>query len=190
MLLNPYWCAVALLWGLTGGHYALIGGTLPYYCKYIFGNDGLYSPLYTMEVLLWCAMSFPTPYLTRRVSKRNLYVYGSIITVACQAILGRFWPTSLAEMFIITILHTVATGPIMAVIFAMMADMVEWTQRKYHIREEGMVFAASGILFKAISAITTAILSFALDTAGYVESTGVLVQRPQAVLDLIPKPYH
>ena len=56
VLLNPYWWAVALLWGLTGGHYALIGGTLPYYCKYIFGNDGLYSPLYTMEVLLWCVM--------------------------------------------------------------------------------------------------------------------------------------
>ena len=101
-----------------------------------------------------------------------------------------FWPTSLAGMFVVTILRTIATGPIMAVIFAMMADVVEWTQWKYHVREEGMVFAASGILFKAISAITTAILGFALDAAGYVESTGVLVKQPQAVLDLIPKLYH
>lgn len=190
VLLNPYWWAVALLWGLTGGHYALIGGTLPYYCKYIFGNDGLYSPLYTMEVLLWCVMSFLTPYLTRKISKRNLCLYGSVITVVCQLILGMFWPTSLAGMFLVTILRTIATGPIMAVIFAMMADVVEWTQWKYHVREEGMVFAASGILFKAISAITTAILGFALDAAGYVESTGVLVQQPQAVLELIPNLYH
>ena len=48
LLGNPYFWATLVLWTVTCVHTTIIGTDLPYYCKYVLGNDEwYYSVIYT-----------------------------------------------------------------------------------------------------------------------------------------------
>lgn len=52
LLGNPYFWATLVLWTVTCVHTTIIGTDLPYYCKYVLGNDEwYYSVIYTSEIV-------------------------------------------------------------------------------------------------------------------------------------------
>lgn len=49
---NKYFWAVTILWMVQSSYNAVFGTTAPYFCKYILGNDELYSVMYTIEMVV------------------------------------------------------------------------------------------------------------------------------------------
>lgn len=189
-LKNPYWWGVGLIWGVCGASTAVVGASLPYFCKYILKDDGLYSPASMIELLIWSAMAFITPFITKKIKlKRNIVLVGALIGVISQMVFWLVLPQNFTNLVIVTVVRSIATGPIFVMVFSMMSDVVEYTHWKYHIRQEGMIFSATGIFYKAFIAIATALSGALMQANGYISSAGSAVKQPQAVIDLIPNLY-
>ena len=79
---NPYFWATLVLWTVTCVHSTLVGTDLPYYCKYIFGNDTwMYSSLYLAENITLIVGAMVCPLLLGRFNKRDLSLAGCILAV-------------------------------------------------------------------------------------------------------------
>lgn len=189
-LKNPYWWGVGIIWGVAAAHYGLIGAALPYYCKYIFGDANLYSPIYTVELVIWSIMAFLTPMMVKRWTKRNICLFAMVTSIGAQAVYWLACPESLMGMYIVTIIRSIGFGAYIPCMFAFMSDVVEYTQWRWHKREEGMVFSATGVFYKAFAALMAIAVGAMMESAGYISSTGEDVTQPQAVLDIIPAIYN
>lgn len=187
---NPYWWGVGLIWGVCGASTAMIGSSLPYYCKYVLGNDSYYSPASMVELVIWSAMAFITPLIAKKIkSKGKLVMLCGIVAVIVQLVFWLLMPQTFLSLMIVTVIRSIATGPIFVMVFSMMSDVVEYTHWRFHIRQEGMIFSATGIFYKAFSAIATAVSGALLQSHGYISSVGADVVQPQAVIDLLPDLY-
>ena len=70
---NQYFWAVLVLWMVQSVSFGISGTILPYYCKYIFGNDTwMYSALFLTETLTLVAGIFACTPLIRKFGKREL----------------------------------------------------------------------------------------------------------------------
>ena len=79
---NPYFWATLILWTITCVHSTLVGTDLPYYCKYIFGNDTwMYSSLYLAENITLIVGAMVCPLLLGKFNKRDLSLAGAILAV-------------------------------------------------------------------------------------------------------------
>lgn len=186
LLVNKYWLFCMLLWSLTNVHYSLVGMDLPYYCKYILGNDDwMYSTLFTVEFLVLSAGALVCPMLLKRISKRNLALGGAVLAVAAQAVF-LLQPESYGWAMATCIVRSVGEAPLIAVVFAMLGDSIEYGQWKTHIRQESFIFSGASIGTKLGAGITNAAVGGILSFAGYVSATnGAHVMQPASAVSMI-----
>jgi len=183
---NKYWVYCLLLWALINIHNTIVGMNLPYYCKYILGNDDwMYSVLYTTEFLVLGIGSFFCSLLLRKVSKRDMALGGAILAVVAQ--LAFFInPYSFNWALITTAVRSVGEAPMFAVIFGMLADTVEYGQWKTHTRYEGLIFSSSSLGSKVGPGLTSALVGGLLAFSGYISSTaGKVMTQPDSAKDMI-----
>lgn len=189
LLTNQYFWAVLILWTVTCVHGAIVGTSLPYYCKYIFHNDAwMYSVLYLAEAGTLVLGAMLCPLLLRRFGKRNISLAGAIIAVAAHAAL-LLDPFSFSWALITSIVRALGEAPLTAVVFGMMGDVIEFGQWKTHIRQEALIFGGGSLGFKIGTGITSAVITSLLDKAGYISSTGAAVIQPLSAVFMIQKIY-
>lgn len=188
LLTNPYWWLCSCLWGLDSAHYGLIGAVVPYYCKYLLGNENLYSILNAIEIACFIVFAFVSGQLTKRIKKSHLCFCSCIGAIASQAIF-MLNPYNFAWMAFTTFLRSAFIGMTVPCVFSMIGDAAEYQQWKNHVREEGMVFSASGIGNKMGTGLTAALVGFALTSAGYIASSGIAVAQPESALRAIESIY-
>lgn len=87
LLGNKYFWAVLILWTITVVQQTLVGTLAPYYCKYIFGNDSLYSLLYMAENITLIVGALACPKLLSKFGKRDLCLAGCVLAVLAQLLL-------------------------------------------------------------------------------------------------------
>ncbi|MGN1378443.1 MAG: MFS transporter [Dorea sp.] len=181
LLGNPYFWATLILWTITCVHQTLVGTVLPYYCKYIFGNDSwMYSTLYMAEAITLIVGALICPMLLKHMGKRDLSLAGCILAVVSQ-LLFFLMPYSYPAALITTILRALGEAPLTAVVFGMMGDVIEYGQWKSHIRQESLVFGGGSLGFKLGVGLTSALISSLLNMSGYISSsTGGAVQPESA----------
>lgn len=190
LLGNPYFWATLLLWTITCVHVTLIGIDLPYYCKYILGNDSLYSAVYLAEVIMLIIGALLSPVLLKYMNKRNLSLIGCVIAVVAQLAFV-FGPDTYAWLMITTIVRSLGEAPLVAVVFGMMGDVVEYGQWKTGIRQASLVFGAGSMGFKLGVGATGAAISGLLHAAGYISSTaGQTVVQPDSAKSMIVQLYN
>lgn len=183
LVTNVYFWATLVLWTSTCIHTTLIGTILPYYCKYIFGNDTwMYSVLFISELGTLCIVALFCPLLLRHMGKRNLTLIGCIIVIAAQSIF-LLNPENFYWMVGTSIVRAVGETPLFAVIFGMIGDTVEYGQWKSHVRQESLIFGCGSMGFKIGTGIASALIGILLAAAGYVSSTaGGVTQTASAKL--------
>ena len=72
LVTNKYFWCVLGLWSIQVIHQTVIGTDLPYYCKYIFGNDSwMYSVLYFLETVIMILGAMACPVFIKRWGKRK-----------------------------------------------------------------------------------------------------------------------
>lgn len=185
LLGNKYFWATLILWTVTVIQQTLVGTLAPYYCKYIFENDNLYSVLYMAENITLIAGALICSMLLKRFAKRDLCLAGCVIAVAAQAALF-INNTSFSWMLGVTIVRAIGQAPITAVIFGMMGDVVEYGQWKFHVRQESLIFGGGSLGFKIGSGISAAVVTSLLGMSGFVSSaTGGAAQPESAKMMII-----
>ena len=182
---NPYFWATLILWTVTCVHSTLVGTDLPYYCKYIYGNETwMYSSLYLAENITLIVGAMVCPLLLSKFNKRDLSLAGCILAVVAQ-ILFSFNTTSFSWAMFITILRGIGQAPLTALVFGMMGDVIEYGQWKFHIRQESLVFGGGSLGFKIGTGLTSALISSLLTTAGYISSTTGGAVQPETAKEMI-----
>lgn len=184
LLGNPYFWATLILWAVTCIHTTIIGTDLPYYCKYVLGNDGLYSFIYTAEIVALIVGAFACPMLLKKFNKRDLSLIGCIIVVVAQALI-LVNPTSFGWLMAMTIIRSLGQAPLTSVVFGMMGDVVEYGQWKSHIRQESLIFGAGSLGFKVGTGITSVIMTALLEGAGFLSSTTGGAVQPESAKAMI-----
>ena len=149
------------------------GTVLPYYCKYIFGNDSwMYSVLYLVETVSIMVVIMLCP-LVRRV----LGVLAQLVFLAS--------PFSFALCLGTTLVRGIAQAPLSAFIFSMIGDVVEYGQWKTHMRQESYILSGGSVGAKVGMGAASAIITGIMSLCGYISSTGANVIQPQSAIDSI-----
>lgn len=182
---NPYFWATLVLWTVTCVHATLVGTDLPYYCKYILGNETwMYSSLYLAENITLILGAMLCPILLRKFNKRDLSLAGCILAVAAQLTLTIATPTY-GGLMAVTIVRGIGQAPLTALVFGMMGDVIEYGQWKFHIRQESLIFGGGSLGFKVGTGLTSALISGLLTSAGYISSTTGGAAQPDSAKDMI-----
>lgn len=183
---NQYFWATLILWTVTCVHSTIVGTVMPYYCKYIYLNsDWAYSVLYFAETLVLVGGAMLCPLFLRRVGKRNISLAGCILAIVAQAAF-LLNPYSYAWALTTTIIRSLGIAPLIALVFGMMGDTVEFGYWKTGVRQEALVFGAGSLGFKFGTGITSAIITSLLSYAGYLSSSDdTVLTQPQSALDMV-----
>lgn len=189
LLTNQYFWSTLILWTVTCVHGTIVGTTLPYYCKYIFGNDSwMYSVLYFAEAGTLILGAMLCPFLLKKMGKRNLSLIGAVIAVSAHALL-LINPYSFGWALTTSIVRALGEAPLTAVVFGMMGDVIEFGQWKSHVRQEALIFGGGSLGFKIGTGITSAVITSMLNKAGYLSSTGGGMTQPQSAIDMVRNIY-
>lgn len=181
---NQYFWACLMLWMMQNVIYTVTGTILPYYCKYVFNNDTLYSSLYLIETLVLVGVTFLSPALVKKFGKRNMSLIG--ITFALIGHLAFFLnPTSFVWALASCIIRGIGLAPLNSIIFGFLGDAVDFGHWKSGIRQESLVFAAGSVGAKVGGGLTSAIMTSLLSMAGYVSATNGSQMQPQSAIDMI-----
>jgi GPH family glycoside/pentoside/hexuronide:cation symporter len=185
LALNKYFWMAAFLWMMQNVIFYITGTVLPYYCKYIFHNDSLYSIMYLMEtgVMIGCTILF-CPMLLRKFGKRNMSLMGVSVALAGHLIY-LLNPLDFNWVLFSCIIRGIGFAPLNSVIFGFLGDVVEYGQWKFHMRQEGLIFSGGSVGTKVGSGLTSAILTGLMSYAGYVSSTTASAIQPESAIQMI-----
>ena len=151
------------------------GTVLPYYCKYIFGNDSwMYSVLYLVETVSIMVVIMLCPLVRRVLSKSRAILLGGVLGVLAQLVFLAS-PFSFALCLGTTLVRGIAQAPLSAFIFSMIGDVVEYGQWKTHMRQESYIFSGGSVGAKVGMGAASAIITGIMSLCGYISSTGANV---------------
>ncbi len=185
LALNKYFWMALMIWTMQNVIAFINGTVLPYYCKYIFHDDALYSVLFLAEVGIMITFTITCcPYLLQKLGKRNMSLIGIIV-----ALLGHLLyllnPLNFSWVLFSCIIRGIAFAPLNSVIFGFLGDVVEYGQWKFHVRQEGLIFSGGSVGTKVGSGLTSAVLTGLMSYSGYVSSTTASAVQPQSAIDMI-----
>lgn len=189
LALNKYFWLAMIIWMMQNVIFYITGTVLPYYCKYIFADDSLYGMLYLLEtgIMILFTILF-CPSLLKRFGKRNMSLMG-----VCVALVGHLLylmnPLDFNWVVFSCVIRGIGFAPLNSVIFGFLGDVVEYSQWKFHVRHEGLIFSGGSVGTKVGSGLTSAVLTGLLSYSGYVSSTTASAVQPQSAIDMIVNLY-
>jgi GPH family glycoside/pentoside/hexuronide:cation symporter len=175
---NPPWITMFVLTIVLFVTLALRGGTVLYYWKYYVGRENLFSlfnVLGTGATIVGVIFSKP---LAVRYGKRNLFIGGLAFTVLFTAGFVVLPPGAIEVMIGMEMLRQFAYGFTIPLLWAMMADVADFSEWKNHRRATGVVFSAIVFGLKAGLGVGGALGGYILAGYGYVPNAA---QTPQAL---------
>jgi glycoside/pentoside/hexuronide:cation symporter, GPH family len=109
-----------------------------------------------------------SPKLSQHCGKKAVAVTGFALTALASAAMYLVAPTNIAGMLIVTVLWSVVYAPTIPLIWAMFADVADYSEWKNNRRATGMVFATICFALKAGLSIGSASLLWLLGMYGYI----------------------
>ncbi len=178
---NQYWAICLGLWGFMVMMSTVTGTIETYYCKYLLGDEGLYSPIYAAELISQCIVVMIVPHFVMRYGKRNLTLAGILLVIVAQVV----WmssPLSVPVAMVSGVLRGIGVAPLWACVFPMIADSAEFGQWKTHVRQDGMIFSAASVGSKLGGGLASAGIGLLMDSVGY---DGTLAVQSAEAMDMI-----
>jgi sugar (glycoside-pentoside-hexuronide) transporter len=142
---------------------------VPFFFEYVWERKDLTKWAFSMDALSLVGI-FMIPWLCRRVSKTNIWIWGLLGSVISQVI---FFAG--AEMGSNTLLFTgwiagvITSGVAMALPFSLISDSVDYGEWKTGIRSAGLLTAVgAGLCLKSASGLGAAVPAWIMQATGYV----------------------
>ena len=142
-------------------------GVTMYYFTYYVGNvslAALFMVLSTAGAMAGAVLAGP---LSGYLGKQRLLSYSFILAGVSSAVLYLARPGDLFWIFILGTLTEFATGPIVVLFFAMLADAADYSEWKNHRRATGLVYSAGTLSIKFGTGIGGALTGWTLMAVGY-----------------------
>jgi glycoside/pentoside/hexuronide:cation symporter, GPH family len=160
---------------------ALRGGVMVYFFKYYVGREDMFSLFNvfgTGATIIGVLLSKP---VAERVGKRRLFIVGLLGTVVFTAAFILLPPVNLPLIIAIEALRQFAYGFTIPLLWAMMADVADFSEWRTRRRATAVIFSAIIFGLKAGLGVGGAIGGYLLDAYGYVPNA---VQSEQALLGI------
>jgi glycoside/pentoside/hexuronide:cation symporter, GPH family len=148
LLHNGPWIALFAIAVLIYIQLALRSGTMLYYFKYYLelesinvwiGNFGVFNGVGLAFTVLGVLLSNP---LCKRFGKRRVFYVCLLLSSACMAAFALLPPNSMALLLALQILLQLAFGPTIPILWAMMADVADFSEWKTGRRSTALAFAS------------------------------------------------
>ena len=178
---NQYWAICLGLWGVMVMMSTVSGTITTYYCKYMLGNEALYSPIYAAELIAQSIVVLIVPHFVTRFGKRNLTLAGIVLVIVAQFV----WmtnPLNVTMAMASAVLRGIGVAPLWACVFPMIADSAEFGQWKTHVRQDGMIFSAASVGSKLGGGLASAGIGLLMDSVGY---NGLAATQTPAAMSMI-----
>lgn len=130
-----------------------------YFTYYVGGTFGYFLASATIAGIAGMLLTKP---LTEAFGKRNLLIGMNVIKALITACFFFLGPDQQALMYSLNILAAFVSGPIPILLWAMYADVADYSEWKNHRRATGLVFAAATFAQKMGGALGAAVPGWAL----------------------------
>ena len=107
-------------------------------------------------------------WLAMRFGKRNVFIVGLFFTALFTGLFILLPPSSIGATYILNILKSLAYGPTIPLLWAMMGDVADFTEWKTNRRVTGIVFSAIVFALKAGLGLGGALCGWMLSSYGYI----------------------
>jgi sugar (glycoside-pentoside-hexuronide) transporter len=178
---NGPWKAMFALTIILFVTLALRGGVMVYFFKYYVGREdmfGLFNVIGTGATIIGVLLSKP---VAEKIGKRRLFVIGLLGTVVFTAAFILLPPSNLPLIIATEALRQFAYGFTIPLLWAMMADVADFSEWRNRRRATAVIFSAIIFGLKAGLGIGGAIGGYLLDAYGYVPNA---VQSGHALLGI------
>jgi GPH family glycoside/pentoside/hexuronide:cation symporter len=167
---------VATVLGTTG--FTMSGKALVYYLKYYVGSEamvtaGLVATLGTAALAI-----VPWMMVTRRTSKRVVWLAGASINVVAYLTIFLFSPRSGPSLWLTLVAIGIGNSAFTLTFWSMLPDTVEYGEWKTGSRSEGAIFGLISFTQKIAFGLGTGLIGVMLDHVGYIAN------RPQSARTL------
>lgn len=180
---NKYFI-IAFLFFFALAFYQTVAGTmLTYYCKNFLGTENLMGVINSACQIMMVVSTPVIGLLIHKMSKRNWCVFGAVC-IMVGALIVPFGPTGVPVVFAGSLLRGIGLACEYAMMYTMVADVVEYGQWKTGIRTPSAIQSAVTSGQKFGQGICSAAIGAIMSWAGY---NGVLsaAEQSQKALDTV-----
>jgi len=143
------------------------GGATMYYFKYYVGDDSHVAMFFVSASLAAIAGMLLTKPLTAIFGKKLLMIGMNVGTAVCTALFFFLEPNQVGWMYALAILGALISGPSPVLLWAMYADVADYSEWKHRRRATGMIFSAATFSQKMGVALGAAVTGWILAGIGY-----------------------
>ncbi len=165
---NGPWLAMFFLTLILFITLSMRGSVVLYYFRYYVGDESFFSMFNVLGTVSTIIGIFFSKKVSLLFGKRNVFVGGLLGTTLFTALFVVLPPDAVNMMFIIEILRQFAYGFTIPLLWAMMADVADFSEWKNRRRATGIVFSAIVFALKAGLGFGGAITGYMLSLYGYV----------------------
>jgi len=123
--------------------------------------------------------------LADKFGKRDVYKYGLLVATLFVFVFIFFKPENVLLMFVSQILHGFTYGVTIPILWAMIADVADYSEWKTNRRATAIIFSAMMVGLKAGLAIGGALVAWILGVYGYIAKEGAVagqeIIQPESV---------
>jgi sugar (glycoside-pentoside-hexuronide) transporter len=168
LLKNGPWMAMFILTLVLFITLAMRGSVVLYYFKYYVRDESLFSLFNVLGTSATIIGIFFSKSLAVRYGKRNVFIGGLSLTTVFTALFVLLPPDATGLMFAMEMLRQFVYGFTIPLLWAMMADVADYSEWKNRRRATGIVFSAIVFALKAGLGFGGAITGYVLSLYGYV----------------------
>src|SRR5450759_50638 len=164
---NGPWIAMSVLTFILFITLSMRGSVVLYYFKYYVGRENLFSLFNVLGTTATIIGIFFSKGLALRYGKRNVFIGGLAGTALFTAVFLPLPPSAVTLMFAAEILRQFVYGFTIPLLWAMMADVADYSEWKNRRRATGIVFSALVFALQAGLGFGGAITAYVLAHYGY-----------------------
>lgn len=142
------------------------GIVIIYFTHYL--NNQLLSASYLMVLMLASIVgAFMTAPLSKKVGKRNLFIYALLFSGAVNALFVFCGPNNTGAIFTLGAISELASAMFPTLFFVMLGDSADYSEYKNGRRATGLIYSAGSFATKFGCGISAAIIGFVLTMYHY-----------------------
>jgi GPH family glycoside/pentoside/hexuronide:cation symporter len=168
LIKNGPWLSMFILTIILFITLSMRGSVVVYYFKYYVGREDLFSWFNVFGTVSTIIGIFFSKRLAMRYGKRNVFIGGLSGTVLFTALFVFLLPTAIPLIFATEMLRQFSYGFTIPLLWAMMADVADYSEWKNRRRATGIVFSAIVFALKAGLGFGGAITGYILSLYGYI----------------------
>ena len=139
-----------------------------YYFTYYTGDFSIFQIFNTISALSGIVGAFAAPHLYQLVKSKAKAARIAFYLLAVSMVMQYFIPCPATGFYLLTAVSGLGSGLFTALIFSMIPDATDYSQRRDKIRIDGFLAAMASFAFKVGGAIGSALIGVVLNATGYV----------------------